>query len=984
MAAVGDGQEDFPATYDVFLSFRGIDTRSTFTDHLYTALVGAGFCTFRDNEEIDRGEEIGLEIKRAIPRSRCSVVVFSENYASSGWCLDELVMIMERRRTSKHVVLPVFYHVNPTDVRYQKGSFENAFARHDERFKAGKMGFEEEWMERMQGWREALKEAADLAGNVLEAEGYEAKFIQDDIVQVLEGKLSRTHLSIPEYLVGIDNQVNSISSWLHNGPSDVGIMSIWGIGGIGKTTIAKCVFHLNFRSFDAGSFLSDIAKTSQESRGILSLQKQLVSDILVGKKRKIRSVDAGISEIRKAVSGKRVLLVLDDVEENDLVDAIVGMWMQNWFCPGSKIIITTRNQKFMKAHKPDTIHMVKVDPLPRTPSLKLFCRHAFREEDPPEIYTDLTSRVVALCGGLPLALEILGLSLFGESVDVWESTLEMLKTIPDSDIQKKLEISYNSLKNDLDKNLFLDIACFFVGEDKDLMVMILNECGFYPVCGIENLKVRGLLSVDHSNKLRMHQLIQQMGREIIRQKAPDEPWKHSRLWRHEDSLNVLEGNTGTRAIQGLKLDNWDEVELKTSAFRKMSELRLLFINYVKLTGGYKMFPKKLRLLCWRGFPLKFIPTDYPLESLVVIDMHNSNLTRFWNGTKVLGFLKTLNLSYSPHLTETPDFSILPNLERLILKGCYSLVEVHESIGDLETSLVMLNLKGCKSLRKLPRTIGRLKVLETLIISGCSSLDQLPGEMMMMMKSLKEFLADGIDFGLVFRTWKEETSRPALRENPQHTWLSFPPSLGELSLADCNLSDDAFSKIGSINLPALHSLDISENPITFLPDCFKGLIGRVRLDLRRCPKLQMIETHMGSNIRIMGSEINKGPLLTVIDCKSLERITGPIEDVAIDAEGCEKLVEKEGWFVLPVEDVDAETANCLQLYGLQSTPDTEVKMYNIRTFTLRKGPIQGPALYNVECDMFSSATALNLSSSGITALPRSGLSFLRSTAHLRTI
>ncbi|KAK2986976.1 hypothetical protein RJ640_024874, partial [Escallonia rubra] len=717
-------------------------TRWTFTDHLYTALVGAGFCTFRDNEEIGRGEEIELEIKKSIPRSRSSVVVFSENYASSRWCLDELVMIMERRRTSKHMVLPVFYHVDPKDVRHQTGSFGEALAGLEERFKAGKRGLQEEWMKRRKGWTEALKEAADLAGMENQADGYEAKFIQD-IVQVLQGKVSRTHVNIPGYLIGIDNKVNSISSWLHNGPSDVGIMSIWGIGGVGKTTISKLVFNLNLGSFDAGSFLSDFAQTFKESHGVLRLQKQLVSEILVGKKRKIRSVDEGMREIRKTMSGKRVLLVLDDVEENNQVDAILGM--QNWFCPGSKIIITTRNQQFIKAHRADKIHMVEVDTLPRTPSLKLFCWHAFGEEDPPDIYTDLTSRVVALCGGLPLALRILGLSLSGQSVDVWESTLEMLKTIPDSDIQKKLEISYNSLKNDLDKNLFLDIACFFVGKDKDLMVTILNECGFYPVRGIENLKVRGLLSVDYSNKLSMHRLIQQMGREIIRQKAPSKPWKHSRLWRHEDSLDVLKGNTGTRAIQGLKLYNWNEGELKTSAFTEMSELRLLLINYVKLTGDYKRFPKKLRWLCWRGCPLEFIPTDFHLERLVVIDMRNSNLTRFWNGTKVLGFLKILDLSYSPHLTGTPDFSILPNLERLILKECSNLVEVHESIGDLETSLVSLNLRGCKRLRKLPRTIGRLKFLETLIISGCSSLDQLPEEMRMM-ESLREFLADGIDLG----------------------------------------------------------------------------------------------------------------------------------------------------------------------------------------------------------------------------------------------
>ncbi|KAK2986978.1 hypothetical protein RJ640_024876 [Escallonia rubra] len=230
--------------------------------------------------------------------------------------------------------------------------------------------------------------------------------MRQKIVEDLDGKIPRFCLSIPRYLVGIDDQVQRISSWLQDGPPDVGILSIWGIGGIGKTTIAKRVFNLNLRSFDAGSFLCDIAQTFKGSQGLLRLQKQLVSEILVGRRRKIRSVDEGIWTIRKAMSSKRVLLVLDDVEENDQVDAILGM--QNWFCPGSKIIITTRNQQFIKAHRPDNIRMVEVDTLLQTPSLKLFCWHAFGEEDPPENFTDLANRVVARCGGLPLALRIFG------------------------------------------------------------------------------------------------------------------------------------------------------------------------------------------------------------------------------------------------------------------------------------------------------------------------------------------------------------------------------------------------------------------------------------------------------------------------------------------------------------------------------------------------------------------------------------------------
>lgn len=119
-----------PCSYHVFLSYRGLDTRKTFTDHLYTALVNAGIRTFRDDNELERGQDIKPELEKAIQLSRGSVIVFSKDYASSGWCLDELVMILEQKRTSDHVVLPVFYDIDPTHVRKQTGSVAKALARH--------------------------------------------------------------------------------------------------------------------------------------------------------------------------------------------------------------------------------------------------------------------------------------------------------------------------------------------------------------------------------------------------------------------------------------------------------------------------------------------------------------------------------------------------------------------------------------------------------------------------------------------------------------------------------------------------------------------------------------------------------------------------------------------------------------------------------------------------------------------------------------
>lgn len=146
--------------YEVFLSFRGENTRRSFTDHLYTALCREGIRTFRDDDGIRRGEKIESEIKKAIKETKLSIIVFSKDYASSRWCLDELAMIMERRRTVGHIVLPVFYDIDPSEVGDQTGRCGEAFAKHEKRFK--------DQMERVEGWRQALKEAASMERMVLD------------------------------------------------------------------------------------------------------------------------------------------------------------------------------------------------------------------------------------------------------------------------------------------------------------------------------------------------------------------------------------------------------------------------------------------------------------------------------------------------------------------------------------------------------------------------------------------------------------------------------------------------------------------------------------------------------------------------------------------------------------------------------------------------------------------------------------------------
>ena len=142
-----------PKTFDVFLSFRGEDTRRTFISHLNTALCQRGIHTFID-DDLPRGEEISVELFKTIESSTTSIIVFSENYAFSTWCLEELAKIVECG-TNKQSVLPVFYGVDPSEVRNQKGKFGEALTMHEQKFIDKK---------KIQMWRKALYEAANLSG----------------------------------------------------------------------------------------------------------------------------------------------------------------------------------------------------------------------------------------------------------------------------------------------------------------------------------------------------------------------------------------------------------------------------------------------------------------------------------------------------------------------------------------------------------------------------------------------------------------------------------------------------------------------------------------------------------------------------------------------------------------------------------------------------------------------------------------------------
>lgn len=151
--------------YDVFLSFRGLDTRRNFIDHLHKALIEANVTTFLDEEEIETGLYLKPELVSGIKASRASILVLSENYASSTWCLNELVLILDQHRTTGHIVIPIFYHVEPTNIRHQQKSFGDAMAKHKQRMEAETNEEEKNQLaQKMEIWKKALTEVAGLKG----------------------------------------------------------------------------------------------------------------------------------------------------------------------------------------------------------------------------------------------------------------------------------------------------------------------------------------------------------------------------------------------------------------------------------------------------------------------------------------------------------------------------------------------------------------------------------------------------------------------------------------------------------------------------------------------------------------------------------------------------------------------------------------------------------------------------------------------------
>ncbi|GJT57271.1 Toll/interleukin-1 receptor domain-containing protein [Tanacetum coccineum] len=699
--------------YDVFLSFRGEDTRHNFVSHLYKALVQNGIQTYKDDEKIEKGETIDTQLIDSIEDSRFYVIVFSKNYASSSWCLDELVKIMECRKASEQTAYPVFYDVEPTEIRKQSGAVEKAFKKHENKEAAGK-------------WMKALNEAGNLAGWELKktTNGDESKLIQiivDDIFQ----KISSSSSSIDGKLVGMERRIEALLSSLELDAPGVRMIGIWGMGGGGKTTLATSIFNQICHRFEGSSLVDNVREVSKNSlSGLKELQKQILTDIFSDQNISVSSISGGKNKMVQMMRRKKVLVVLDDVDCTDQLEALAGD--PNWYKPGSRIIITTRDEQVLVAHRVGFINNVTL--LSHTEAIRLFNRYAFTKETPIQGHKELSRHVVKYANGLPLTIKVLGSLLCGQNEPQWKDALQRLKTIPLKETMKILEISYDALDDDY-KEIFLDVACLHKGWRKDDAIKALVSCGFFAEVGLRVLEQRSLITISEDGKLWMHDHIEEMGMNIVRRLNPNEPERHSRLWIVEEIVDILANDSATQATRCITLDGYGwNFEILMNGLANMKELRFLKVDspllYVDNLSLH--LPNALRFLKWDGYPFSSLPKTFQAKNLVGLEMYQSNIVQLWEDgeEKPLLKLRFLEFTYSK-LLRTLDLSVAPNLETLILENCHNLVEVHiqskaryfDGPQDFEFERPFTLGLLPKLEKQLPEEIGWLECLKELNITG---------------------------------------------------------------------------------------------------------------------------------------------------------------------------------------------------------------------------------------------------------------------------
>ncbi|CAK9278148.1 unnamed protein product [Sphagnum jensenii] len=646
------------------------------------------------------------------------------------------------------------------------------------------------------------------------------------MVECLKACLKKsTRLPIlPQWEVGLERKANDINNLLQKVP----IVSLVGMGGIGKTTMSKKVYHLFHDKYDKFSFLEDV-----KSKRIEDVQKQLLEDLCGRKMTEEEDInDNDLDCIRNCMIFKKVLVVVDDVgtRENLIALQVLAIGRKQNGIVSSNVIVTCRNWQILEGHVSENGKM-DVAPLNMEEAKELFLFQAFRiTKVVKKGFEVIFDEIVQACDGLPLSLEVMGGFLHTkQQSEIWKDVLQRLCNAEaldggkDDKLWRSLQISYEDLQP-TERNMFLDIACYFCGFNEQMIIQIWDSQSS-PQLGLQNLKDRSLVKLNENGNLVMHDQLRDMGRKFATIEEKNRLWDSKK-----ESFQCLQHKEVAQKMEGIFLNGNENLPLSLFKNLEFPSLRLLHMIEMKPKFVEVFIQRQnvqcLQWLCLDISRIKKLPNDlvhcFHLHVLDLSQCHN--LKKLPKSIGKLTALQTLDLSWCLKLKELPTSIGRLTTLQLDLSRCSELKELPTSIGQL-TALQKLNLDECSKLKELPTSIGQLTTLQTLKLSMCSKLKGVPTSIDQL-TALQEL----------------DLSRCSeLKELP--TSIGQLTALQKLNLDECSKLKELPTSIGQ--LTTLQELDLSWCfELKELPTSIGQLKVLRKLDLDKCSKLKELPTSIG--------------------------------------------------------------------------------------------------------------------------------------------